>query len=43
MSSTDRALAVIAVVDVVISGLSMTETGRRFDVRAEGGPAGVEG
>ena len=32
-----------SVLDVVISGLSMTVTGRRFDVRAEGGPARVEG
>ena len=31
------------VLDVVISDLSMTEIGRRFDVRAEGGPTGVEG
>lgn len=43
MSSTGPFSAVFSVVDVVISGLSMTETGRRFDVRAEGGPAGVEG
>ncbi len=43
MSGTGVGERAGSVLDVVISGLSMKEIGRRFDVRTEGGPTGVEG
>ena len=43
MSGTGVGERAGSVLDVVISGLSMKEIGRRFEVRTEGGPTGVEG